>query len=131
MRLGGELVCDAAEGWQVLETSHPPTYYLSRADFAADALRPAPGGSYCEWKGVAGYLDVVGGRVAPAAAWYYPDPSPGFEPLVDHVALYAAAMDSCTVDGEAVVPQPGRFYGGWITAELAGPFKGEPGSGHW
>jgi uncharacterized protein (DUF427 family) len=131
VRLGGELVCDAAECWQVLETSHPPTYYLPRADFAVDALRPAPGGSYCEWKGVAGYLDVVGGRVAPAAAWYYPDPSPGFEPLADHVALYAAAMDSCTVDGETVAPQPGRFYGGWITAELAGPFKGEPGTGHW
>lgn len=129
--LGGEVVCDAAECWQVLETSHPPTYYLPRGAFADGALRPAAGGSYCEWKGVAGYLDVVGGRVAAASAWYYPDPSPGYEVLVDHVALYAGRMDRCTVDGEVVVPQPGGFYGGWITADVTGPFKGEPGTGHW
>lgn len=129
--LGGLVVCDAAESWQVLETSHPPTYYLPRTGFADGALRPAAGGSYCEWKGLAGYLDVVGGRVAPATAWHYPSPSPGFEVLVDHVALYAGRMDRCTVDGEIVVPQPGPFYGGWITSEVTGPFKGEPGTSHW
>ena len=129
--LGGELVCNAAESWQVLETSHPPTYYLPRSAFAEGALRPAAGGSFCEWKGLAGYLDVVGGRVAPGAAWYYPNPSPGFEALVDHVALYAGRMDRCQVGEETVVPQPGRFYGGWITSDVVGPFKGEPGTGHW
>ena len=95
------------------------------------ALRPATGGSYCEWKGVAGYLDVVGGgRVAPASAWYYPQPSPGYEQITDHVALYAGRMDAC-FGGEAGRPPTGRFYGGWVTAAVAGPFKGEPGTGHW
>ncbi|HEY5845464.1 MAG TPA: DUF427 domain-containing protein [Microlunatus sp.] len=129
--LGGVVVCDAPESWLVLETSHPPTYYLPRSAFVDGSLRPAPGGSYCEWKGPAGYLDVVGGRAAPAAAWYYPSPSPGFEVLVDHVALYAGRMDCCTVGDETVTPQPGGFYGGWITQELTGPFKGEPGTNHW
>jgi uncharacterized protein (DUF427 family) len=131
IRLGGVLVCDADEYWLVLETSHPPAYYLPRAAFAAGALRPTSGGSYCEWKGLAGYLDVVGGRVAPAAAWTYPDPRPGYEPITDHVALYAGRMDSCTVGGELVVPQPGGFYGGWVTSAVSGPFKGEPGTSHW
>lgn len=130
--LGGETICAVRESWQVLETSHPPTYYLPRAAFVPGALRPASGRSFCEWKGAARYLDVVGGdRTAPRAAWYYPEPSPGFEALRDHVALYAAAMDACLVDGEQVTPQPGPFYGGWITADLAGPFKGEPGTLSW
>ncbi len=129
---GGELVCDTTASWQVLETSHPPTYYLPRSSFPRGALRPAAGNSFCEWKGAASYADLVaGGRVAPRAAWYYPSPSPGFDVLADHVAVYAALTDGCYVDGELVVPQPGGFYGGWITTDLAGPFKGVPGSTGW
>ena len=130
--LGGEVICETGESWQVLETSHPPTYYLPKTAFVPGALRPAAGGSWCEWKGAARYLDVVGGgRTASGAAWFYPDPSPGFAALAGHVALYAGAMDGCFVDGERVVPQPGGFYGGWITASVAGPFKGGPGSAGW
>ena len=132
VRFGGQLICDAGDSWQVLETSHPPTYFLPRTAFGAENLRPAKGRSMCEWKGLAGYLDVVaGGQVAPGAAWYYANPSPGFEPIADHIALYAGRMDSCTVGGERVVPQPGQFYGGWITSSVSGPFKGDPGTNFW
>ena len=86
----------------------------------------------CEFKGRATYLDVqAGGVVARRAAWTYPSPLPGYEALVDHVALYPAAMDSCEVDGERVVPQQGGFYGGWITSRVVGPFKGAPGTLGW
>ncbi len=130
--LGGEVVCRTTSAVQVLETSHPPTWYLPRADFIPGALVAAPGASFCEWKGAARYLDVRGGgRTAAGAAWCYPNPSPGFEVLRDHVALYAGQMDACRVDGQPVVPQPGGFYGGWITPELTGPFKGIPGSLGW
>lgn len=130
--LGGEVVCATAESWQVLETSHPPTYYLPRDSFVDGALREVSGSSFCEWKGAARYLDVMGGRrSASKAGWYYPTPSPEFAVLAGHVALYAAAMDACFVDGEQVVPQPGGFYGGWITSSVAGPFKGVAGSAGW
>ncbi|HEU5486217.1 MAG TPA: DUF427 domain-containing protein [Microlunatus sp.] len=130
--LGGQLVCATSSSLQVLETSHPPTYYLPRTAFHPDALRDASGGSYCEWKGAARYLDVVGGhQVAERAAWFYPHPSPPYEQLIDHVALYAGPMDRVLVDGEVVTPQPGGFYGGWITAAVSGPFKGVPGSRGW
>ena len=133
VRFGGAVVCDTRAPIRVLETSHPPTYYLPVADFASGALRPAEGRSLCEWKGWAAYFDVVGGdgRVAAAAAWSYHEPLPGFEPLRDHVAVYAAAMDACLVEGELVEPQPGAFYGGWITSRVVGPFKGVPGSMGW
>lgn len=105
---------------------------LAPQGFVADALQPAAGTSFCEWKGTARYLDVHGGgRTAPAAAWYYPNPSARFAELADHVALYAAAMDACYVAGELVIAQPGSFYGGWITASVVGPFKGVPGSQGW
>ena len=130
--LGGEVVCRTTSALQVLETSHPPTWYLPRADFISGALQPAPGSSVCEWKGAARYLDLHGGgRTVARASWYYPDPSPGFEQLRDHVAVYAASMDACLVDGVPVEPQPGSFYGGWITPEVTGPFKGVPGSLGW
>ncbi|SDB82697.1 Uncharacterized conserved protein, DUF427 family [Raineyella antarctica] len=130
--LGGETICDAPGAWQVLETSHPPTYYLPRESFRQGALGPADGSSFCEWKGMASYLDVHGGgRTAARAGWTYPHPSPGFEPIAGHVALYAAAMDACFVGDEQVRPQPGGFYGGWVTASIAGPFKGVPGSSGW
>ena len=132
MVLGGEVVAATSRAWRVLETSHPPAWYLPAEDFVEGALQPGTGTSFCEWKGVARYLDVVGGGVrAPAAAWTYPSPSRGFEPLVGHVSLYPAAMDRCEVDGEPVRPQEGGFYGGWITADVVGPFKGAPGTQGW
>lgn len=130
--LGGAVVARTTRSFRVLETSHPPTFYLPADAFEDGALRPAPGSSVCEWKGRAAYLDVLGGdRVADRAAWTYPDPTPGFAPLAGYVALYPGAMDRCTVDGEVVRPQPGGFYGGWITSAVVGPFKGVPGSQFW
>ena len=130
--LGGRVVARTSDALRVLETSHPPTYYLPRSCFAVGALRPADGGSLCEWKGQAAYLDVVGGdAVAPRAAWHYPTPTPSYADIVDHVALYPGAMDRCTVDGEVVQPQPGGFYGGWVTSRVVGPFKGDPGTMFW
>jgi len=132
VRLGGVVVLETRRALRVLETSHPPTYYLPLADAAPGAFRPAPGSSWCEFKGRAAYLDVVGGdRTAAGAAWTYPDPSRGYEVLRDHVAVYPAAMDACTVDGEPVRPQEGGFYGGWVTRRVVGPFKGGPGSRGW
>lgn len=132
IRLGGEVVVETGDVVRVLETSHPPVYYLPIAAFAEGALIGAAGGSFCEFKGSARYFDVHGGGVtAPRAAWTYPSPSPGFEELTGRVAVYAGAMDVCEVDGEAVTPQPGGFYGGWITSAVAGPFKGGPGSFGW
>lgn len=125
----GETVADTLAALRVLETYHPPTYYLPVASFRSGSLQPASGGSFCEWKGHAQYWSVLaGGRVAARAAWGYPDPVPRFAALRDHVAVYAAAMDACFVGDEQVRPQPGGFYGGWITDDLEGPFKGEPGS---
>lgn len=128
----GRIVADTKASIRTLETSHPPSYYIPKADIAADMLRPAGGGSICEWKGAARYFDVViGDVVLLRVGWSYPDPTPSFAALRDHVAFYAWPFDRCSVDGETVVPQPGRFYGGWITSDLAGPFKGVPGSMGW
>lgn len=136
--LAGVEVCRADSALLIKETSHPPTYYLPRAAWRESSLRPAPGGSICEWKGAAGYLDVVAvgddGRelaVAAGAAWYYPNPRHPYEALVDHVSVYPGRMDLVTVDGEVVRGQEGGFYGGWITSAVVGPFKGEPGSRFW
>jgi uncharacterized protein (DUF427 family) len=130
--LGGERIVDTTASVRVLETSHPPVYYIPRSEFAPGVLEPAPGSSFCEFKGVAGYLSLRGGdRVAEGAGWTYPEPSPGFEVLRDMVAVYPGAMDACEVDGEAVVAQAGGFYGGWITSRVVGPFKGEPGTAGW
>jgi uncharacterized protein (DUF427 family) len=128
----GKTIADTEGALRVLETSHPPVYYLPPADIDSDCLRPAGGTSFCEFKGVARYFDVVAGdRRAEKAAWYYPDPSPGYGALKDYVAFYPAPMDACYVDGELVRPQPGRFYGGWITDNITGPFKGGPGTKGW
>ena len=130
--LGGIRILDTTDVVRVLETSHPPVYYLPIADFEDGALMPAPGSSFCEWKGAARYLDVRGAScVVARAAWNYPDPAAGFGLLADRVAVYAGEMDACEVAGERVEPQPGGFYGGWITAGVAGPFKGVPGSNGW
>ncbi|GAA1061938.1 DUF427 domain-containing protein [Agromyces bracchium] len=132
IEFGGERVVDTRDVVRVLETSHPPVYYLPIDAFASGALVPTAGASFCEFKGAARYFDVVGGgRMAHRAAWNYPSPSPGFEGLRDRVAVYAGPMDACTVDGERVLPQPGGFYGGWITSIVAGPVKGAPGTMGW
>ena len=130
--LGGVIIADTRDAYRVLETSHPPTYYLPRSAFLESALTPTRGWSFCEWKGRASYLDVIGGdKVAHRAAWYYAHPDGRYSVIADHVSLYAAAMDECIVDGERVVPQAGGFYGGWITSNVTGPFKGGPGAGNW
>ena len=128
----GIVIADTRASVRTLETSHPPSYYIPPGDIAPGVLRRAAGSSFCEWKGSALYWDVViGDLVLPRVGWSYPDPTPAFAMLRDHVAFYAAPFDRCSVDGETVVPQPGAFYGGWITADLAGPFKGIPGSMGW
>ena len=131
--LGGARVVDAPGAWRVLETYHPPTYYIAREHFAPGVLSPAKArATLCEWKGRARYFDLNGGgRTAPAAAWDYPDPTPAFAALRDHLALYAEPMDEVTVAGVRVVPQPGSFYGGWTTPNVTGPIKGAPGTTHW
>jgi uncharacterized protein (DUF427 family) len=130
--LGGECVARSNRSLRVLETSHPPTYYLPAGDFAAGVLRPVAGSSVCEWKGAATYFDLVaGGRSAARAAWTYAEPRPGFESLVDHLAVMPATVDRCVVAGEVVTPQEGGFYGGWVTSRVVGPFKGIPGSLGW
>ena len=129
----GTIVADTRAGIRTLETSHPPSYYIPREHIAPGLLRRAGGGgSFCEWKGAAVYWDVaIGDILLPRVGWSYPAPTPPFAALRDHVAFYAAPFDRCRVDGETVIPQPGGFYGGWITSAVAGPFKGVPGSHGW
>ena len=128
----GTVVADTRQSVRTLETSHPPSYYLPRKDIASGVLRRTSGSSFCEWKGTAIYWDVViGDIVLPRVGWSYPDPSPAFALLRDHVAFYATPFDRCSVDGHTVLPQAGEFYGGWITPDLAGPFKGIAGSMGW
>lgn len=130
--LGGETIADTVGGWRVLETSHPPVYYFPRADIEPRALVSARGQSACEWKGAAVYFDVIGGsRRVPRAAWSYPDPTASFRSISGHVAFYPGAMDACFVDEEKASPQPGGFYGGWITSRIVGPFKGDVGTEGW
>jgi uncharacterized protein (DUF427 family) len=132
IELGGARIADSTRALRVLETSHPPTIYVPPEDFAPGALVPAAGSSWCEWKGRASYLDVVGGaRREAAAAWAYPSPVAAYAALRDHVAVYPGRMDACLVGEERVQAQPGDFYGGWITADLVGPFKGAPGTLGW
>jgi uncharacterized protein (DUF427 family) len=131
VRWGEVEVARTLRAWRVLETSHPPTYYLPWDDVAKFLLEPAPGASFCEWKGPARFWTLVDGdRRLPGIAWSYPNPLPGAEALASRVAFYAGVLD-CLVDGASVRPQPGGFYGGWITPELVGPFKGAPGSENW
>jgi uncharacterized protein (DUF427 family) len=130
--LGGDVIANTTRAYRVLETSHPPNYYFPPDDVLAGALKPGNGTSFCEFKGRAHYFTVRGGdRVVPDAAWGYDTPSPAFEAITGYVSFYASRVDQCFVDGELVVPQPGDFYGGWITADIEGPFKGAPGTRGW
>jgi uncharacterized protein (DUF427 family) len=132
IELGGVTVADSTAALRVLETSHPPTIYVPPADIAPGCIVPGAGRSFCEWKGIADYLDVVaGGRREAGAAWTYRDPAREYAALRDHVAFYPGRMDACRLDEELVRSQPGDFYGGWVTAALRGPFKGGPGTSGW
>ena len=114
---------------RVLETASPPTFYLPFDDINDELLVAAAGSSVCEWKGEARYLALSSNPDVPIA-WYYPRPRARFERIRNYVAFYPGRI-ACFVGGERVEPQPGRFYGGWITSDVVGPFKGEPGTGHW
>lgn len=131
IRLGGILVADTTRALRVLETHHAPSYYLPSEDIHA-ILRPTRGSSLCEWKGMARYYDVIAnGKVAARAAWAYDTPTARFAALADHVAFYAGLMDEAWVGDLRVIPQPGSFYGGWVTSNLDGQIKGAPGTQHW
>lgn len=128
----GVVIADTRRAKRVLETSHPPVYYLPPDDIRMEYLNATAGSSFCEWKGVARYFDLqVNGRRTERVGWSYPNPTQSFAAIKDYVAFYAGPMDACLVDGERVRPQPGDFYGGWITADVVGPFKGEPGTRGW
>ncbi|MGR3436741.1 MAG: DUF427 domain-containing protein [Shimia sp.] len=129
--LGGQEIVRTTSALRVLETHHAPTYYLPPDAIAAEML-PVPGGSHCEWKGRAAYWTLrAGGATAPRAAWSYARPTARFAALRDHLAIYAHAMEGITVGGVAVTPQPGDFYGGWVTPNLTGIVKGGPGTEGW
>lgn len=118
--------------WRVVETSHPPTYYIPQADIRMDVLFPESRRTFCEFKGAASYWTVrVEARESRNAAWSYDNPNQGYAAIQDHLAFYASRMDACYVNAERVAPQPGDFYGGWITANIVGPFKGGPGTTGW
>ncbi len=128
----GEVIAETRRAQRVLETSHPPVYYIPWDDVNQDVLERTARRTFCEFKGQATYWTVrVGERIAQEAAWSYPQLTSGFAALKDHIAFYAGKMDECAVDGEKVQNQDGDFYGGWITSNIVGPFKGGPGTLGW
>ena len=128
----GVIVVSTNDAVRVLETSHPPTYYLPIADFGEGILEPVSGNSYCEFKGMASYFDLlIAGERISRGAWTYENPSKGSASLAGKGSLYASNMDQCRVGDEVVIPQEGDFYGGWITSNIEGPFKGAPGTLGW
>lgn len=128
----GVTIVDSRQAWRTVETSHPPTYYIPQSDIAMEHLLPNKRRTMCEWKGQARYFDVViGDERIEAGAWCYTSPTASFQPIKDHVAFYPDPLDQCLVDGEVITPQPGQFYGGWISQYEVGPFKGIPGSQFW
>ena len=132
IELGGETIAETRRAVRVLETSHPPTFYIPPEDIRMDLLVTSPRRSFCEWKGSAVYHTIeAGGRRSVEAAWSYPSPTPRFESIRDYLAFYPSRVDRCEVDGEEVRTQAGDFYGGWITPEVVGPFKGAPGTMGW
>jgi uncharacterized protein (DUF427 family) len=133
IEFGGETIAESDRALRVLETASPPTIYVPREDVREELLSEAEGvETLCEWKGTASYVHAeAGGKRAQRVAWYYPEPKEGFEQLVGHLAFYPRRVDAAYLDDELVTPQPGAYYGGWITEEIEGPFKGEPGSEGW
>ncbi len=130
--MAGLVIADTSVGWRVLETSHPPVYYFPPADIDMAAVVPVDGSSFCEFKGHARYFDyVTESRRIARIAWAYPQPTRAFAELANHLAFYASRVDACYVDDERVHAQAGDFYGGWITRDIVGPFKGAPGTWGW
>ena len=129
---GGEVIAETTRALRVLETSHPPGYYIPPEDVRQEFLRPSSRSSFCEWKGRAAYHHIVVGDCrSEDAAWSYPAPVRAFEPIRGYISFYPGRVDACFVDDKQVSPQEGGFYGGWITSDLVGPFKGEAGSWGW
>jgi uncharacterized protein (DUF427 family) len=132
IEFNGETVAETSRSYRVLETSHPPVYYIPQSDVKMEFLKPNAASSFCEYKGGARYWDLhIGARTSIAAAWSYASPSQAYLVLRDHLAFYPQRVDCCFVAGEQVRPQEGDFYGGWITSNLDGPFKGGPGTRGW
>lgn len=133
LALGGEILAESTGALRVLETSHPPTIYVPPADVRGDLLSfSGTRSTWCEFKGAARYLDaLVGGRRAREVGWTYADPAPGYAALRDHIAFYPGRVDDAWLDDERITAQESDFYGGWITADLVGPFKGPPGTQGW
>lgn len=131
--VGGEVLAETTRGLRVLETAGPPVYYIPRDDVRMDRLAPSPHTSVCEWKGEATYwtYDDGTGRRIDNVGWSYAAPLPGYEAIAGHLAFYAGRVDEAWVGDEQATPQPGRFYGGWITSRIVGPFKGDPGTSGW
>ncbi len=128
----GVTIADTSAAVRVLETSHPPSFYIPPADVRAEFLVPVERHSFCEWKGVADYWTVkIDGITSVHAAWSYPKPTPRFEGIKGYVAFYVSRVQDCYVGDERAVAQDGDFYGGWITSEIKGPFKGAPGTHSW
>jgi len=132
IELNGEIIADSNRAYRVLETSHPPTFYIPEADFKPGSLVATEGSSYCEFKGRASYFDLrAGDKVAERVAWTYIKPTSAFAPIKDHVCVYAHKVDACYVNDEKVQAQEGDFYGGWIYSNIVGPFKGGQGTWGW
>lgn len=128
----GITIADSTNAIRVLETSHPPAYYIPVADINMDYLQGTPRRTYCEFKGAASYWTIqVGDKSAPEAGWSYEQPTAGFESIAGYITFYASKVDACYVDDEQVQPQEGDYYGGWITSDIVGPFKGGPGTWGW
>ena len=131
VRLGNLIIADSQQSYRILETSSPPTFYIPPHSVRLEFLEPFRGSSICEWKGAARYWALRDPRGSQRSiAWCYPAPDPPFEAIAGHFSFYPSLVE-CFVDGERVRPQPGEFYGGWVTCEIVGPYKGEPGTGHW
>jgi uncharacterized protein (DUF427 family) len=133
VELGGEVLADSLNALRVLETSHPPTVYFPPADIRSELLAPSRSRvTWCEFKGSASYVDaIVGERIVAAVGWFYPDPSRDYEALHDYISFYPGRVDAAWMDEERIDAQQGDFYGGWITCDLVGPFKGPPGTLGW
>jgi len=132
VEFAGRTIAETSAAFRVLETSHPPVYYIPPRDVDMTALERASGSSFCEFKGNAIYYDIAfAGARSERAAWSYPTPSRAFDALAHHLAFYASRVDACYVDDELVTAQPGDFYGGWLTRDIVGPFKGDPGTWGW
>lgn len=128
----GRTIAETSRGYRILETSHPPVYYFPPEDVLPEVLRHSPFTTSCEWKGTGKYYHLVAnGKKVENAAWYYDKPKKRFEQIKNYIAFYPSKVDACFVKGERITPQPGGFYGGWITKDIVGPFKGVEGSWGW